>query len=57
MLFRSDADISGQKDIEKYLENANKKLADVAFEKQNKLLGDMVTTGSNNMKLRYNLND
>ena len=53
----TDADISGQKDIEKYLENANKKLADVAFEKQNKLLGDMVTTGSNNMKLRYNLND
>ena len=53
----TDADISGQKDIEKYLENANKKLADVAFEKQNELLGDMVTTGSNNMKLRYNLND
>jgi len=53
----TDADIKNQKDIEKYLETANENLANTAFELQTKLLGDMVTMGSEHMKLRYNLND
>ncbi len=53
----TDKEIANQSDAKKYLEAANKKLADVAFEKQTKLLGDMVTMGSEHMKLRYNLND
>src|SRR5699024_10038017 len=36
----TDKEIANQNDAEKYLEEANKKLADVAFEKQTKLLGD-----------------
>lgn len=53
----TDADIKNQKKVRKYLEDANDKLATTAFELQTKLLGDMVTMGSEHMKLRYNLND
>ncbi len=54
----TDAALKDQSEsITKYLEAANENLANVAFEKQTKLLGDMVTAGSENMKLRYNLND
>ncbi|WP_125763443.1 C69 family dipeptidase [Companilactobacillus hulinensis] len=53
----TDAAISGQSDIAKFLEDANNKLADDALKRQTKLLGDMVIAGSEHMKLRYNLND
>jgi len=53
----TDAAIKDQKDPMDYLEKANEKLATTAFELQTKLLGDMVIAGSENMKLRYNLND
>ncbi|HJE87380.1 C69 family dipeptidase [Levilactobacillus brevis] len=39
------------------LKEANEKLSDESFKRQTKLLGDMVTFGSEHMKLRYNLND
>ncbi|WP_407886690.1 C69 family dipeptidase [Levilactobacillus sp. N40-8-2] len=41
----------------KILKEANEKLSDESFTRQTKLLGDMVTFGSEHMKLRYNLND
>lgn len=53
----TDEAASGQKDITKYLEDANNKLATDALKRQTKLLGDMVIAGSEHMKLRYNLND
>ncbi|MGR3742445.1 C69 family dipeptidase [Companilactobacillus sp. DQM5] len=39
------------------LSKANKQLADESFKRQTKLLGEMVISGSEHMKLRYNLND
>lgn len=39
------------------LTQANQALADEALQRQTKLLGEMVTLGSANMTLRYNLND
>ncbi|APX71757.1 C69 family dipeptidase [Companilactobacillus allii] len=53
----TDEKASGQKDISKFLEEANDKLANDALKRQTKLLGDMVIAGSEHMKLRYNLND
>ena len=54
---QTDQNLDGQNDIQLYLQAANDKLANEAFERQNKLLGEMVTLGSAHMKLRYNLND
>lgn len=55
----TDADIKKQSSagVQKYLEEANNKLANDSLKRQTKLLGDMVTFGSEHMKLRYNLND
>lgn len=50
-------DVANHDDVTDYLEAANKKLSKEAFERQTKLLGDMVINGSEHMKLRYNLND
>ncbi|MFC6274342.1 C69 family dipeptidase [Levilactobacillus tangyuanensis] len=51
----TDAAIVAGKDAN--LAQANEDLAHEAFTRQTKLLGDMVTFGSEHMKLRYNLND
>ncbi|KRN03181.1 dipeptidase [Levilactobacillus senmaizukei DSM 21775 = NBRC 103853] len=51
----TDAAVVAGKDAD--LAQANENLAHEAFTRQTKLLGDMVTFGSEHMKLRYNLND
>lgn len=51
----TDAAVVAGKDAD--LAQANEDLAHEAFTRQTKLLGDMVTFGSEHMKLRYNLND
>lgn len=53
----TDAALADQTDVTAYLQAANDKLANDSFKRQTKLLGDMVITGSEHMKLRYNLND
>ena len=53
----TDAAIASQQDVTAFLQAANEKLANEAFKRQTKLLGDMVIMGSEHMKLRYNLND
>ncbi|MFD1472128.1 C69 family dipeptidase [Companilactobacillus mishanensis] len=53
----TDAGISGKNDVQSFLADANNKLANESLKRQTKLLGDMVIAGSENMKLRYNLND
>lgn len=54
----TDAGLAQNKtNIQSYLAAANQKLADEAMKQQTALLGKMVTTGSEKMKLRYNLND
>lgn len=53
----TDAQFSNQANSTKFLEQANQTLADEAMTRQTKLLGDMVISGSERMKLRYNLND
>lgn len=55
----TDIDIKKQSstNIQKYLEDANNKLAQDSLKRQTKLLGEMVIFGSEKMKLRYNLND
>ena len=52
----TDEEFSSSKNLDS-LEAANDKIAEEAFARQTKLLGQMVTSGSENMKLRYNLND
>ncbi|ANZ69095.1 C69 family dipeptidase [Pediococcus claussenii] len=54
---QTDKDLANQSDLQNYLSVANEKLANESFERQTKLLGEMVVLGSANMKLRYNLND
>lgn len=53
----TDKAVKGQKDVQKFLEDANEKLATESLERQTKLLGKMVISGSERMKLRYNMND
>lgn len=53
----TDADLANHTDVTAYLEAANNQLADESLKRQTKLLGDMVIAGSEQMKLRYNLND
>ncbi|AVK64699.1 dipeptidase [Lactobacillus sp. CBA3606] len=53
----TDAGLSRQTKIQTYLAAANQQLADESMRRQTKLLGDMVIAGSEQMKLRYNLND
>lgn len=53
----TDENLANQSDVESYLTAANQKLADESLTRTTKLLGDMVTSGSEHMKLRYNLND
>lgn len=53
----TDAALKDHNDITDYLANANDVLAKEAFKRQTELLGEMVTMGSEHMKLRYNLND
>ncbi|MGX7205525.1 C69 family dipeptidase [Enterococcus pingfangensis] len=53
----TDKAIANQSDVQKFLAAANEKLADESFKRQTKLFGDMVISGSEHMKLRYNLND
>jgi dipeptidase len=53
----TDKAAAGEKDVQGFLAAANEKLADESFKRQTKLFGDMVISGSEHMKLRYNLND
>ncbi|WP_438733179.1 C69 family dipeptidase [Enterococcus sp. AZ128] len=53
----TDKAVTDQSDVQKFLEAANEKLAEESFKRQTKLFGDMVISGSEHMKLRYNLND
>lgn len=53
----TDKAVADQTDVQKFLEAANEKLADESLKRQTKLFGDMVISGSEHMKLRYNLND
>lgn len=53
----TDKAIADQSDVQAFLETANEKLADESLKRQTKLFGDMVISGSEHMKLRYNLND
>lgn len=53
----TDKAVADQDDVQKFLEAANEKLADESLKRQTKLFGDMVISGSEHMKLRYNLND
>lgn len=53
----TDKDIDNHNNINEYLTSANERLANEAFERQTALLGNMVISGSEQMKLRYNLND
>lgn len=53
----TDAGLKDATDVQAYLEAANEKLAQDSLKRQTELLGEMVTSGSNRMKLRYNLND
>ena len=53
----TDKAIADQADVQEFLEAANEKLADESLKRQTKLFGDMVISGSEHMKLRYNLND
>ncbi|WP_438721236.1 C69 family dipeptidase [Enterococcus sp. AZ103] len=53
----TDAGLKDATDVQAYLETANEKLAQDSLKRQTELLGEMVTSGSNRMKLRYNLND
>nr|WP_246601448.1 C69 family dipeptidase [Enterococcus alishanensis] len=53
----TDAGLKEATDVQAYLETANEKLAQDSLKRQTELLGEMVTSGSNRMKLRYNLND
>lgn len=53
----TDKAFDGQKDAVAFLEEANNKLATESLQRQTKLLGEMVISGSEHMKLRYNLND
>ncbi|MFC4770441.1 C69 family dipeptidase [Enterococcus hermanniensis] len=53
----TDKAVADQKDVQKFLETANEKLATESLTRQTKLFGDMVISGSEHMKLRYNLND
>lgn len=53
----TDKAIADQTDVQEFLEAANEKLADESLKRQTKLFGDMVISGSEHMKLRYNLND
>lgn len=52
----TDAAIKNGADVS-ILKSANEQLSNESFTRQTKLLGDMVTFGSEHMKLRYNLND
>ncbi|WP_125544992.1 C69 family dipeptidase [Levilactobacillus lindianensis] len=53
----TDAAIQDGADVKSTLKDANEKLSQESFTRTTKLLGDMVTFGSEHMKLRYNLND
>ncbi|MGF2941166.1 C69 family dipeptidase [Enterococcus xiangfangensis] len=53
----TDKALADQSDVQNFLAAANEKLADESFKRQTKLFGDMVISGSEHMKLRYNLND
>lgn len=53
----TDAAIQDGVDVKSTLKDANEKLSQESFTRTTKLLGDMVTFGSEHMKLRYNLND
>lgn len=53
----ADAAVVAGEHVEDVLADANQKLADDSVARQTKLLGEMVTLGSANMTLRYNLND
>ncbi|WP_125573737.1 C69 family dipeptidase [Levilactobacillus huananensis] len=53
----TDAAIQDGADVKSTLLDANEKLSNESFTRTTKLLGDMVTFGSEHMKLRYNLND
>ncbi|KRN97869.1 dipeptidase [Levilactobacillus paucivorans] len=53
----TDAAIQDGADVKSTLLDANEKLSQESFTRTTKLLGDMVTFGSEHMKLRYNLND
>lgn len=53
----TDKAVADQKDVQKFLEAANEKLATESLTRQTKLFGDMVISGSEHMKIRYNLND
>lgn len=52
----TDAEFVKSKDAT-ILAKANQQLADESFTRQTKLFGEMVISGSERMKLRYNLND
>ena len=53
----TDNALKNQTDVQALLEKANERLASESLKRQTKLLGDMVISGSERMKLRYNLND
>ena len=53
----TDKAFADQKDVAAFLEAANNKLASESLKRQTALLGQMVISGSEHMKLRYNLND
>lgn len=53
----TDKAFADQKDAAAFLEAANNKLASESLKRQTALLGQMVISGSEHMKLRYNLND
>lgn len=53
----TDAAIQDGADVKSTLKDTNEKLSQESFTRTTKLLGDMVTFGSEHMKLRYNLND
>lgn len=53
----TDKAFANQKDAAAFLEAANNKLASESLKRQTALLGQMVISGSEHMKLRYNLND
>lgn len=53
----TDKAFADQKDVSAFLEATNNKLAAESLKRQTALLGQMVISGSEHMKLRYNLND
>lgn len=54
---QTDAGLNSAANVQTYLAAANEQLAAEAMRRQTELLGKMVISGSEQMKLRYNLND